>query len=160
MMLEIDWSFKTLNELSVIEFYQLLKLRIDVFVVEQSCAYAELDGDDQSVHTLHVQGRLRDSGQLLAGARVIFAVNQQQEESEVEVVKIGRVVVASQFRDRGVGRRLMEQVLGCIAKKVKFAEVRLSAQTAAIGFYGELGFEVVSAEYLEDGIPHVDMIAK
>lgn len=163
---EIVWSFKTMNEMSVTEFYQLLRLRIDVFVVEQTCAYAELDDDDPSIHTQHVQGRLKQSGQLVAGARVIRAAVDNSGKREVAVVKIGRVVVASEWRGSGVARELMEEVLDYIEKsfqspvlqqKLPQPEVHLSAQTYVSGFYRDLGFKVVSGEYLEDGIPHVDM---
>lgn len=164
---EIDWSFRSLGDLSVTEFYQLLRLRIDVFVVEQTCAYAELDDDDASAQTLHVQGRLKQSGQLIACARVIESATQAvsaeaDEAREAEVVKVGRVVVARQWRGCGVARELMQEVLGYIEEncqqKPPGPQVHLSAQTYVSGFYRDLGFKVVSGEYLEDGIPHVDMV--
>ena len=151
---EISWSYNTLESLPVMEFYQLLKLRIDVFVVEQACVYAELDDADQSAGTLHVQGRLKDTDQLVACARIIT------EDSVSDLVKVGRVAVDKEWRGRGVARELMNDMLGHIEKNFNSSKVQLSAQTYVAGFYRDLGFGEVSGEYLEDGIPHVDMVLK
>ncbi len=165
---DIEWSYQSLESMSVLEFFEILKLRIDVFVVEQNCAYAELDNDDKAVGTLHVQGRLKSSGQLVACARIITdqvnveeaATGSVTKESVIKenVIKIGRVAVIADLRGQGVARELMSQVLAYIGSEFEKPEVQLSAQTYIESFYQTLGFRSVSGEYLEDGIPHVDMV--
>ena len=154
---ELEWTFKPLESLAALEFYELLRFRIDIFVVEQNCAYPELDAADKEDATLHVQGRLKSSGELLACARMIMANAGDAEVKTNRVVKIGRVAVAEELRGQGVARKLMLQILGYIAAEFGAPEVQLSAQTYIESFYQSLGFKTVSGEYLEDGIPHLDM---
>lgn len=158
---DIEWSFKSLDSMSALEFYELLKLRIDIFVVEQQCVYAELDAADKASGTLHVQGRLKKSGQLLACARILTgSVATKASPATSGRVNVGRVAVAKERRGCGVAKELMLQVLRYITAELDAADVQLSAQTYIEGFYQNLGFVRVSGEYLEDGIPHLYMVLK
>ncbi|WP_180897163.1 GNAT family N-acetyltransferase [Martelella soudanensis] len=137
-----------LDALTAGELHDVFRLRIEVFVVEQACPYPELDGKDPQA--LHL--RLLDEGRLAAYAR-IFAAGETAPEA-----RIGRVVVAPGFRGRRLGERVMREAIAACGKLSPSADIAISAQAHLQRFYGSLGFSVTSAEYLEDGIPHVDMV--
>lgn len=129
---------KSFDELTREELYDLLKARVDVFVVEQNCPYPELDGLDQnSVHLF-----CRQDGRRLAYLRYY-------RESE-DVMRIGRVLTMR--RGQGLGRALLKEALKEIERDKSCACIELDAQTYAVGFYQKEGFEVISGEFLEDGI--------
>ncbi len=136
-----------LDELAPRALYALLKLRVDVFVVEQACPYAEIDGRD--VGAFHL--RILKGGELAAALRVL------PPEEGCDAVKIGRVVVAPAFRGDRLGRRLMREALAFAKARFPGRAVELGAQSYLRGFYGSFGFDAISEEYLEDGIPHIDM---
>lgn len=137
---------KSFDELSVDELYEIMQARAAVFVVEQDCAYQDLDGIDQEAY--HVF--LKEDGKLVAYLRVIDKGKRLSE------VSIGRVI--SLKRREGVGTRLMK--LGIDVAKEKFGAVKImiGAQVYAKAFYEGCGFRQISEEYLEDGIPHIYMI--
>jgi ElaA protein len=135
------------DQLSAFDLYALLKLRVDVFVVEQECPYPELDGKD--FDALHM--RLLDDGDLIAAAR-IFAPEITATEA-----RIGRVVVSPSHRRKRLGDAVMREAVGYCAREYSGSPIILSAQSHLKAFYASHGFEIVSDEYLEDGIPHVDM---
>ena len=146
--------------------FALMKLRVDVFVVEQNCAYAELDHHDIAENTLHLLGYLEDD--LVAYARAM-PENESSEPSGREAfpatdsesrkrVRIGRVVVARANRGHGIANALMRQLIREVERRYPRCKQQLAAQQDVLGFYVSLGFEPVSAVYLEDGIPHVDML--
>lgn len=137
---------KEFDELTAAELYELLQARVDVFVVEQNCAYRELDGVDQAAR--HIV--LRDEQGLAAYARV-FALPE-----ELTTAKIGRVLTTR--RGCGLGRKVMLAAMD-YARSEGFARAALEAQTYAADFYRKLGFTECSEEYEEDGIPHVWMRA-
>ncbi|TAI47578.1 GNAT family N-acetyltransferase [Flagellimonas allohymeniacidonis] len=139
---------KTFAELSRDELYELLRLRCEVFVVEQNCPYQDLDNKDQKA--LHVLGR--DKNALVAYTR-IFGPGDYAENTS-----IGRVVVAPHGRKHGYGKKIMEASLNEAQKRFPKCPVELSAQTYLIKFYNDLGFSAIGEEYLEDGIPHIRMI--
>ncbi len=139
---------RRLDELSAIELYALLKMRVDVFVVEQNCPYPELDGKDADA--LHL--RLLQDGDLIAAAR-IFAPTDQDAPA-----KIGRVVVSPDHRGKRLGDAVMREAVSLCEERFPEAPIYLSAQSHLSRFYGGFGFETTSEEYLEDGIPHVDML--
>lgn len=131
------------------QLYDMLRLRSEVFVVEQACAYLDLDGQDQ--HALHILG-LRDDV-LVATARILPPGDRHAH------VSIGRVVTASSVRGEGAGRALMEAALRFVMERFgEGTSVALSAQSYLLPFYASLGFTPTSEEYLEDDIPHTDMI--
>jgi ElaA protein len=137
-----------MDEFSARDLYSLLKLRVDVFVVEQECAYPELDGKD--VDALHL--RLLAGDELLASVRLILPVKTSDS------VKIGRVVVSPSQRGKGLGVDLMNEAIAECERLFPTYRIALSAQSHLHAFYGSFGFESVSEEYLEDGIPHIDMV--
>jgi ElaA protein len=138
---------RRLNEFSAIELYAMLKLRVDVFVVEQECPYPELDGND--IDCLHL--RLMDGDELLACARLWRPSNEV-------LPRIGRVAVSPDHRGKKLGEALMREAIIACEREYPGEAIEISAQSHLQRFYGSLGFIVTSEEYVEDGIPHVDMI--
>lgn len=150
-MNDIQWKIKTFQELESEQFFDLLELRIDVFVVEQHCAYRELDEYDRHSETRHLSGR-SEVGELIAYARIIPPKLRYPE------VNLGRFVVKADFRRQGIGHQLLQiaiqEISGCWPK----TPIRISAQEYLQSFYAHYGFLRVSNVYLEDGIPHVEMM--
>ncbi|TDC27200.1 GNAT family N-acetyltransferase [Micromonospora sp. 15K316] len=130
-------------DLTTRTFHDLLKLRIDVFVVEQNCPYPELDGRDVEPGTRHLW--LADGGAPLAYLRILADPGG--------VARIGRVVVAPHARGGGYAGRLMTEALALVGDR----PCVLEAQSHLVGFYARHGFTVSGLEYVEDGIPHTPM---
>ena len=139
---------KTFDELSNTELYQIMRLRSEVFVVEQDCVYQDLDNKDQKA--LHVVGSKQNK--VVAYTRIFKPGDYFNNAS------IGRVVVAADQRKYGYGKQIMEASLEVIKERLSNTIIEISAQTYLLKFYTELGFECIGEEYLEDGIPHVKMI--
>ncbi|MFI5491237.1 GNAT family N-acetyltransferase [Actinoplanes sp. NPDC051859] len=133
----------TFADLDNADLYAILKLRVDVFVVEQACAYPEIDGRDDEAGTRHVW--VTGDGAILAYLRILDVDRAP---------RIGRVVTAVSARKGGYASRLMAHALTVVGERT----VTLEAQEHLTGFYGRFGFVVAGAGYLEDGIPHVPMI--
>ncbi|WP_139973180.1 GNAT family N-acetyltransferase [Ochrobactrum sp. CGA5] len=127
--------------------YSMLKLRVDVFVVEQKCPYPEIDGKDLDAFHL----RILDGAELAASLRVL------PPEQGGKPVKIGRVVVASDYRGYKLGQRLMKEAIDFAHARFPGIAIELGGQSHLEKFYGSFGFVAISDEYLEDGIPHIDM---
>ncbi|WNV89820.1 GNAT family N-acetyltransferase [Umezawaea sp. Da 62-37] len=136
-----QWS----ADLTTAQLYALLKLRSEVFVIEQSCLYADLDGRDLEPGTRHLWLEVDGSPEPLAYLRLL-------EEAD-GTFRIGRVVTARVARGRGYSRRLVEAALS----EVGTVDCVLDAQTYVADFYGSFGFVAESAEFIEDGIPHLRM---
>ena len=132
-------------DLDTATLYALLKLRVDVFVVEQACAYPELDGRDAEPGTRHLWVTGTDPTQPLAYLRVLTEPDG--------TMRIGRVVTTPSARGRGLARRLVEVALGVDPS----ATTVINAQSHLVDFYSKLGFTPSGAEFLDDGIPHVPM---
>ncbi|WP_433588794.1 GNAT family N-acetyltransferase [Pseudomonas koreensis] len=145
----IEWICKHHSDLGKEQLYALLKLRSEVFVVEQKCAYPDLDGQDLDGDTHHLMGWEDD--QLMAYLRLL------DPESQGGDVVIGRVIIAPQGRGKGLGHTMMEHALEQAAKHWPQVPIYLSAQAHLQGYYGKYGFVVVGEEYLEDDIPHIGM---
>ncbi|UST79395.1 GNAT family N-acetyltransferase [Pseudomonas siliginis] len=145
----IEWICKHHRDLGKEQLYASLKLRSDVFVVEQKCAYPDLDGQDLEGDTHHLMGWEDD--QLMAYLRLL------DPESQGGDVVIGRVVTAPAGRGKGLGHAMMEQALRQAEKHWPQVPIYLSAQAHLQGYYGKYGFVVVGEEYLEDDIPHIGM---
>ena len=128
--------------------YALLRLRIDVFVIEQECAYQELDGRDLEQGTRHFWIASAHRNEPVAYLRLL--------EQPGDCFRIGRVCTAKAYRGTGLARRLMEAALADVGD----AEVVLSAQERVADLYEAYGFVRESDPYLEDGIPHIDMRRK
>ncbi len=143
----MDIRLRTFKQLTATELYELLKLRSEVFVVEQQCVYLDLDGKDAKA--LHLLGY--DAGELAAYTR-LFAPGDYFEEAS-----IGRVAVSQRHRGKGLGREIMVASLQALETRFGPVEIALSAQAYLRRFYEDLGFAVEGSEYLEDGIPHIHM---
>ena len=144
------WNIQTFNELTVEQLYTYLQLRVNVFIVEQNCPYPELDGyDADAIHLAFIENE-----KLMAYARIL------PQGVKYNRISIGRVIVEKDARGRGLAKELMKESLGFIQKKWPQQEVQLQAQSHLRNFYGAFGFESISDEYDEDGIPHVDMVKK
>jgi len=147
----VQWQLLPFTELTLDSLYELMKLRVDIFVVEQNCPYPELDEKDRVAGTMHLLGR-DSSGELLAYARLLPAgVSYSQ-------VSIGRVAVAPKARGDGRARQLMQEAIVNCQKLWPAEDIKIGAQDYLRAFYQSLGFEAVSDVYLEDGIPHLDML--
>lgn len=144
---EVD--VRRLDELSAVALYDLLKLRVDVFVVEQACAYPELDGNDADC--LHL--RLMDGVTLIACARL-------WRPTPTHLPRIGRVAVSPMHRGKRLGEALMREAIAVCEKVYPGEAIEISAQSHLQKFYASFGFVPISGEYLEDGIPHVDMVRR
>jgi ElaA protein len=144
----IDIKVKTFRELSTNELYDLLQLRSEVFVVEQDCVYQDIDGKDQKA--LHILGY---NGKKLVAYTRIFKPGDYFNEAS-----IGRVVVKSHERKFKHGYTIMNASIDAIKAHYNTSEIRISAQTYLKRFYNNLEFREVGEEYLEDGIPHINMI--
>ncbi|WP_298181016.1 GNAT family N-acetyltransferase [Saccharomonospora sp.] len=141
---EVTIVSRAASELTPTELYELLRLRVDVFVVEQECPYPELDGRDLHADTHHVWATSSD-GRLAGCLRVLTEAGG--------VLRVGRVCTAAFARGTGVGGRLMQAAMDLAGD----AECVLDAQTYATGFYARFGFEPEGEVFLEDGIPHITM---
>ena len=148
-MLEIDWKTKTFEELSTKALYEILQLRTAIFVVEQDCPYQECDGKD--LDSIHVMGFHK--GQLIAYARIVPKGISYQEG-----ISIGRVVVDKNYRMLSAGIELMRQATAYCADKYPTEAVIISAQQYLIAFYEKFGFRTKGDIYLEDDIPHIQMV--
>ena len=145
-MLEI--AIKKFEALTTNELYTILRLRSEVFVVEQDCVYQDLDDKDKKA--LHVIGWIDNT--IVAYTRV-FDINLYFDEAS-----IGRVVVNYKYRSKGFGKNIMEASINAIKNHYNQTKIKISAQTYLIKFYNELGFKEYGKPYLEDGIPHTVMI--
>jgi len=130
-------------ELDAGTLYAILKLRCDVFIVEQQCAYPELDGRDTEPGTRHLW--FTAGPEILAYLRIL---------DDGGAPRIGRVVTAPRARGAGLAGRLVQQALTVIGDRPS----SLEAQAHLVGFYGKYGYEQNGPEYLEDGIPHIPMV--
>jgi ElaA protein len=145
------------NELSADTLYAFLKLRSDIFVVEQNCVFSEMDGiDPQCEHMTATDAQ----GELLAYLRLVPpGVKRPHSESPAAAgPAIGRVIVAPTARGTGLGRGVMLQALAYCAPRYPQQPISLSGQQHLEAFYASLGFVTQSPPYLEDGIWHVDML--
>lgn len=143
-----QFAITPFDELTTGELYQALQLRQQVFIVEQTCVYPDIDGNDE--HSLHVLGWAET--RLVAYCRLLPPGMSYPEWS------IGRVATAETARGSGTGRALMERALNHLDTVVGAPAVRISAQQYLETFYTSLGFNTVSDMYLEDDIPHIEML--
>lgn len=142
----MELKVKSFTQLSNTELYAILKLRVDVFVVEQACPYPEVDGRDED--SLHVW--LEEDGEILAYLRVL------DRGVESEYVAIGRVIAAR--RRQGLGSEIMKAGIRVAQEHFHAEAIYLEGQVYAQGFYESLGFRQISEPYLEDNIPHIKML--
>lgn len=146
-----NWQVKRFAELTNHELYDALKLRIDVFVVEQTCYYPDLDDLDHHPETLHVFCYQQDK---MAAYLRILAKGQCYDE----YIAIGRVIVAEHARSSGLGHELMQEALKVCQLHFPEQKIKISAQEHLEKYYNQHGFVRSSPMYLEDGIPHIAML--
>lgn len=142
----MDLVVKRFEELSLEELYQILQVRVAVFVVEQNCAYQEID--DKDLYSYHVF--LKDDRGIQAYLRVI------DKGVSFEEVSIGRVLTLK--RECGLGNRILLDGIKVAKEKMNADKIKIEAQSYAKEFYKKAGFKQVSEEFLEDGIPHIQMV--
>lgn len=147
---EFQWQWCAFDELSTAALYAVLAARASVFVVEQACAYQDLDGYDPKAGHLIAW---RD-GQVAAYLRTFGPGIKYAEPS------LGRVLSTQPFRGTGVGREVVARGLQVLERLYPGCSVRISAQAYLARFYGSFGFGTQSGPYLEDGIPHLDMLRR
>lgn len=146
------WQIKTFDQLNTTELYDILKLRIDVFVVEQTCFYPDLDDLDRADGVLH-QFAYADDNQLVGYCRILPPKVVYDDECA-----IGRVIIAPPFRGKNLAVELMYEALAACDKHWPSVACHISAQQHLTRFYESLGFAITTPMYLEDDIPHVGMV--
>ncbi len=144
-----EYKVKHFSRLSTMELYEILRTRAEIFVVEQDCVYQDLDGKDQN--SIHIFSEREDG-------RVTSYLRAFKKADEPNVIQLGRVVTLE--HGKGLGGELLLQGIMAAEHYYGYKEMYLEAQTYAIGYYQKQGFEVVSDEFLEDGISHVKMRRK
>jgi len=146
--MQLSWKVLPFNSLSRDQLYEIMALRQKVFVVEQDCPYLDADGKDQK--SLHVLGYHDEV--LAAYARLVEPGGSYEEPS------IGRIVSSPDFRGTGLGKELMQVAIEELQRHFGALPIRISGQLYLQKFYENLGFAVVGEQYLEDNIPHIEML--
>lgn len=143
-MIEATW--KSFHELTPLELYHLLWLRVDVFMLEQDCLYQEVDGKD--IDAMHLL--LKEDSTLVGYARVLF-------DEEKNALSFGRLVSHRDKRGSGIGKNMMDEIMGHFKSHHPKTPVIISAQTYLESFYQRYGFISEGEPYLEDELPHIMM---
>ena len=148
MKSSIVWKIKPFSKLSTEELYQILKIRQEVFIVEQTCYYLDADGYDQQA--VHIWAE--KEGEILAYSRVFEPGIKYKEAS------IGRVLTNPNYRKNNLGKILIRFSINTIESRFRTQSIRISAQDYLLRFYSEFGFQDTGKKYLEDDIPHTEMV--
>lgn len=149
-MTELNWVIREYDDLNIDELFEMYHLRQRVFIVEQDCAYQDCDlKDKQAFHVFAYRNKV-----LVGYLRILKPGVSYNEPS------IGRVVVCPSSRGEGIGRILMKKGLEYTQDLFKSSDIRISAQKYLVPFYESLDFVTVGESYLEDGIPHIEMLYK
>lgn len=146
----LNWHVKKFKELKCEEIYKILQIRNKIFIVEQKCAYQDCDDRDKKSYHVYVE----DKGEIVSYLRILPRKVSYNE------VSIGRVLVNKNYRGKGIAREMMIKAINFIEKNLGEKEIKIQAQCYLINFYKSLGFKEISNEYLEDNIPHIDMLYK
>lgn len=144
----MKWKLKKFEELNTKELYEILKLRSEVFVVEQNCVYQDVDSKDERSYHLF----LEENNMIVAYLRII------PRGISYEEVSIGRVIVKKTHRGSKLAREMMLNAIDFIQSTMNEGYIRISAQAYLVDFYKSVGFKEVSEIYLEDDIPHIEML--
>lgn len=145
--MSLKWKIKQFESLSANELYDILRLRSEIFVVEQNCVYLDLDGKDKQ--GLHLFGAFE--GKIVAYSRLF------EPGISFDNASIGRVVVDAIFRNKNWGHELMREAIAGIKKHFGETKITIGAQLYLKNFYESQGFVQTSEMYLEDNIPHIEM---
>ena len=149
-MNEVVWKIKSFDKLTIKELYAILKIRQEVFIVEQTCYYLDADGYDEKA--IHIWGEKDE--EIVAYCRIFEPKIKYPESS------LGRVLTNPSYRNLKLGKVLLKIALNTIDTKFDTPNVRISAQDYLLRFYSEFGFISTGLEYLEDDIPHTEMLRK
>lgn len=145
MLNTLNWQFKTFEQLSTQELFEIYQARTAVFVVEQHCPYQEVDDKDlQAVHFF-----AKNAKNLTAYCRLI---------PDSDGIHLGRVLVTKEYRRAGLARELVQKAMDYSREHFPAHPIYAQAQSYLQEFYESFGFKAVSGVYLEDGIPHLDMV--
>ena len=144
----METIIKKFKELTIDELYEILKLRSEVFVVEQNCIYQDIDDIDK--RSYHLFMKEKDKPEVKVYIRVF--------EKDNETAQIGRVVTAKDERRKGYASELIKKGIDISKNEMKKTKVYLEGQVYAAKLYEKLGFKIISDEFLEDGIPHYKML--
>lgn len=144
----MEFILKDFNELGIDELYDIMRVRNEVFVVEQNCIYQDLDNKDKSAYHLFY----RENGEIVAYLRIL------DKGISYDEVSIGRVLVIKDQRKNGLASKLLQKAIEFIENTMRQSDIRISAQLYLEEFYKSLGFVVTSDMYYEDDIPHIEML--
>lgn len=144
------WHLKSFEELTNSQLYQILRLRSEIFVVEQDCVYQDMDDKDKTA--LHF---FKEEAQQIEAYTRLFKPGDYYKEAS-----IGRVVVIESKRSIGLGHLLIDRSIEQIEKTMGKVPIKIGAQVYLKRFYEKHLFKKISEEYLEDGIPHIHMLRK
>lgn len=147
--MELEFTCLSFNDLNKFELYEILKLRQEVFIVEQDCPYLDADGKDLIAH--HVIVRLNNK--IVAYTRLL-----DKGVSYSEFSSVGRLINSKEVRGQGVGKKLMMYSIDKIKELYPETNIKISAQSYLIKFYQTFGFQKIGPSYLEDNIPHNAMV--
>lgn len=156
-----QWQLKPFDNLTPLELYQLLKLREQVFMLEQASLYQDLDGDDLTGYHLFLKPTLQGTTKEKDSVAPLIAYGRllpPEEKSQTSCVRLGRIVVEPSYRCQGLGRNLVKQLLA--SSKALFPQlnqIEIAAQTSLLDFYRSFGFKISSEPYLDGGIWHITM---
>jgi len=146
--MKIDYQIKKFEELSNLELYKILQLRSEIFVVEQNCAYQDIDNlDEKSIHIL-----AKNNEEIIAYGRILPPKLAYNECS------LGRIVVKNNYRKLKLGYKLMDYILVEIQTLYPNETIKIMAQSYLLRFYESFGFSIIGNEFLEDNIPHHYML--
>ena len=146
---QLHWQCCSFNELNNMQLHAIYQARSAVFVIEQNCVYQDVDGKDPGSHHLTAWA---PAGEVAAYLRIVPAGVSFSEAS------LGRVISSKDWRGTGVGKQLIANGIAALYQLYPDAAVRIGAQAYLEKFYGSFGFQTVSEVYLEDDIPHVEML--
>ena len=142
----VKFEVKKFNEIDSKTLHNIFLLRAEVFIVEQECIYQDIDGKDPE--SIHIIGKKKQ--EIVAYSRIMNLKN--------DFSSIGRVLVKKDSRGKGLGKKLMKKSIEEAIKEYRKRKIKISAQEYLRKFYTDLGFKHTGKSYLEDGIPHIEMI--
>ena len=144
----MNWKIKRFEEMTTTELYEILRVRSEVFVVEQTCIYQDLDLKDKKAYHLFCE----NNGEIAAYLRILDKGVSYPE------ISIGRVLTRETNRRIGLAREMMQKAISFVEEELSEMQIRISAQLYLKKFYESLGFSVTSDIYLEDDIEHIEMV--
>ena len=145
----ITWQTKAFKDLTVDEYFEILHLRTAIFVVEQDCPYQEVDEKDRQ--SFHLFGKA-ENGEVIAVTRIL------PQGISYDEISVGRVALKKEYRGKGIADELMEETFKFIENHFGKQAIRISAQEYLLNYYSKHGFKQVGEMYLEDNIPHIEML--